>query len=344
MRRIIDADIQFISLCPRGANGFVSLFKSDQTAEFRGLTRALEKFEERGQLVACVYAPNHVDRQGDWADAATVEKMAHSFIKNGASIDLMHNGKKVSPDEAYVAESFIIQKGDARFEGMKTVEGEAVDVTGGWGVVFQIDSPELRKDYREGKWNGVSMAGPAKVIDEDLTKMTPDAALEAIRKLFQTNTTNGDTDMKREEIEALVKSTVEETVKGVVEALKPEAPETPEGGKVEKNDEPTLDVTDPKAVLEHARKAALKKAHDDADLTTAEGRTAYTEAVAAIEKEFAGEGESNEPAKAAKKKPAASNVAKGEETDEDSESEDDELLKMGDDLAKYITDRRMVRA
>jgi len=177
-REILDADIRFISLCPRGKNGFMTLFKAD-TAEvhFVGLTKELPDFDEKGELLAVVWAPNIPDSDGDFASADVIEKMAHSYMKNAAKVDIVHDCQELSKDAAHVTESFIIQKSDERFLDWPGYDGSPMDVTGGWAVKMQINSPELRKAYRDGEWQGVSLYGPAKVRT-DVTKA--DAMREVI--------------------------------------------------------------------------------------------------------------------------------------------------------------------
>ena len=158
-RRIKKARAQFISLVPRGANGLTCLYKSaDSTVEFGPLS----KFDEdKGELVSVVYAPEIRDSQGDIASAEVIKDMAYASAREGVDLDIRHDGKVLSKDRAYIAERFIIQKGDPRFQGWKNYAGQPVDVTGGWGIVAKIEDPALRKLYKDGAWNGTSLQGPA---------------------------------------------------------------------------------------------------------------------------------------------------------------------------------------
>lgn len=171
-RRITKARISTISLVPRGANQMPVIYKSDgETAEFDTILKD-DRLEEHGELTAIVYAPEQTDSQGDVASADVVKDMAYDFARRGlGDIDLRHDGKAVPKNDAYVAESFIVQKGDERFKDTKDYNGEPVDVTGAWAVVLKIEDEGLRKLYRDGKWNGVSMFGDAtvKAASEDGT-------------------------------------------------------------------------------------------------------------------------------------------------------------------------------
>jgi len=80
-------------------------------------------------------------------------------MKNGARLDLEHDFDDLPADAAYPVESFIIQAGDSRFDGMeangKTYNSE--ELAGGWGTVIKLEDEGLRKAYREGAWSGASI-------------------------------------------------------------------------------------------------------------------------------------------------------------------------------------------
>lgn len=225
MRRIKSARITFISLVPRGANQLPVLYKSeDQTAQFDCLVKA-DRFEEHGELTAVVYVPERDDSQGDRASAAVIKQMAHDYVREMGAVDVRHNERALPREKVTVVESFIIQKGDARFADLKDYSDRPVDATGGWGVVIKVDDPDLRRLYREGHWNGVSMFGPA--IVEPITKSAEPIA-DALAKRLAAGTSNTkEDDMDIKELEAaLAKSNTslaETIVAGLVKALKPEA-------------------------------------------------------------------------------------------------------------------------
>lgn len=197
MRRIKKANIRFISLCPKGANKLDVLYKSDGSVEFSTLIKASDSFDEHGELTAVVYAPEHRDSQGDIASAEVIKEAAHDFISNGAHIDINHNGKPLKREQARVAETFIIQKNDPRFDGWKDTDGNDVDLADAWGVVLKIDDPELRKLYRSGGWQGVSMGGTAVVEAE---KSDPLERIANLLSNFHTPNQTQEPDMKPEEI------------------------------------------------------------------------------------------------------------------------------------------------
>jgi hypothetical protein len=219
-RRIKKANIRFISLCPKGANQLPVLYKDDGAFEFQPLVKG---DMEKGEIQAVVYAPELRDSQGDVADETVIRDMAHNFLKSGEGIDIRHNGKPVTKDQAHVAESFIIQKGDDRFKDMRTYSGMPVDVTGGWGVIIKVDDPTLRQEYRDGKWNGVSMGGSGVVQPEDadnlITKFVKSLASKlGLGDLDTKPPTPGDQDMEPKELSKQIESLPGAIAKAVVEA------------------------------------------------------------------------------------------------------------------------------
>jgi len=318
MREILDANILFLSLCPKGKNGFATLYKSaDETVEFRGVTVELSKFDERGLLAAVVWAPGIEDADGDFASGDVVEKMAHSFMKNGAKIDTKHDMSPLEPDAVHVAESFIIQKGDPRFSDVKH-KGVAVDVTGGWGTIIQVNDAELRKSYRSGDWAGVSMFGPAKV-----RKVTVQKAVVAAPAPEQENE-----DMKTtEEIQAVVDAQVKKILDEKAEADQVAADKIVADAALEKADAPKdVDLDDADAVAKYAEDmefAALKKA---VDWTDADAVKAYAEVV---------------KLRKGAEKPAESNLSQGDTATPDLGNHSEaELRKMGETHAASINKKR----
>lgn len=163
MRKIKRAVCKRIALCKQGKNGFTTLYKSDKTHE----TAALVKADmDEGKLLVVVAAPGFMDDDGDvFESLEVVEDMAHTHISEGAEIDLEHDGKVLTSDQARLVESFMIQPTDERFAEWPMYDGSVADLreTGGWAQQYQIDDPEIRADYAAGNWNGVSLFGPAAV-------------------------------------------------------------------------------------------------------------------------------------------------------------------------------------
>ncbi len=241
LRRIKQATITTIALCRRGKNGMKTLFKSDGTVEFGTLVKA----GADNELLAVVYAPDRPDDDGDFAEAPVIKAMAYEYLRDHRGLDLEHDGKKLPNSAAYVAESFIVAKGDERFADWKDYDGNPVgDLSGAWANVIKLEDPALQKAYREGALDGVSMFGRAAVEPVD----TQAAAKRVAEALGKAHGTQGENEMTQEEMKALLsgfKAEVVTMVKSAVEELvKPKAPET-------NKDEPKApvfkgNVTDPK--------------------------------------------------------------------------------------------------
>lgn len=281
-RRIIKAMPRFLSLCPKGMNGMQTMFKSDTDDKGQFSVHTLVKgddLEEKGELLAVVYAPERTDSEGDIASVEVIDDMMkYAAREGGLKLDMVHNEKPLTSDQVYLAESFIIQKSDQRFHNWPTYEGDKVDVTGAWGVRLQVDCPVLRKAYKDGEWSGVSLGGTMLTQQQ---KNEPDIGhIDRILKWLsdKVSPTTGDSDMTPEQMaEVLSKSNASLTegiVKGVVSGVcaamgkadplatpapaPPTAtPEVPTETKAKKDEAPVFDG-DPHNIEEvTAHKAAL---------------------------------------------------------------------------------------
>lgn len=235
-RRFKKGRIDFLSLCHTGANNLSVVYKSQDKTRV-----VLKASEDKGEITALVYVPEVRDKQGEIASAPVIKDMAYGFAKNGQQIDILHNEEPVDVSRAFVAENFIVQKGDPRFQGWKDLDGNQIDPTGAWGVVIKVEDPALRALYRDGKWAGISMGGDGDFIDETKVTKTKEHT------------------MTPEEIAALVQ-------KSVAAALA-----TAEADRVKKSETLKLPVfkgdiskASAKALREHA--AAVKKARLFADV------------------------------------------------------------------------------
>lgn len=265
-RRIKRCSPRFVSLCPRGKNRLATIYKSDdgkEAFEFSLLTKAPADFDEKGELLAVVYAPEIRDADGDIADEVVVKEMAYDWARNGGHLDVRHDGKPLPAERAFVAESFLIQKGDARFADMKDREGSSVDVTGGWAQVIKIEDEALRKGYRSGDWDGVSLQGQALLDPEEDEEGAAFGFFKRLAKALG---------IKPEE-DDMTKAELQEAFKGFKEEMMKELkPAKPEDKKADppKHEEIIFkgDPRDPKAVKAHLEKLEeerLRKAVDWAD-------------------------------------------------------------------------------
>jgi len=234
-RRLKKAEISRISLVPRGANQMPVFYKSEDDGnsfDFQTLLK-LDKMEESGELLSIVYAPEIRDSHGDIASADVIKDMAYRFAQNGlGEIDLRHDGKELSKEQAWVAESFLVQKDDARFGGMKDYSGNEIpSLEGAWATLIKIEDPQIRKLFTEGKWNGVSMHGGGIFQEDDtIDKADRNRLQDLIDKLAShlglskghashNLSISGDIEMDKSELIALLKENNEGLVAGISKAF-----------------------------------------------------------------------------------------------------------------------------
>jgi len=248
VKRIVKAKIDFISLCPKGANYLSTIYKAEGGNQNVELSTICKDMNEQGEIIAAVYVPERVDTQGDIASAAVIKEFAHDFQKNGAGIDIRHNEEVVSKDAVYVAESFIIQKDDPRFADIEDYDGNQAEVTGGWGVVLKVDDEELRESYRSGEWSGVSMGGAAHKKDDTdskLIKILKDLFGDPKKVIKKQKNTENDMALTKEDL-AQVSETVVKTMADVNKKAEEAAAEKL---KKEQKDTPKLGLGYPEPVL-----------------------------------------------------------------------------------------------
>lgn len=261
IKRIKAANITYLSLVPRGATQLGVLYKDDSgSVEVAGLAKSLGE----GRLLAAVYVPDLEDAHGDFADdPKVIEQMAHTFLKNGAKLDVLHNEETLSKTSAFVAESFIIQKGDERFKDLKTLDGRSVDATGGWGAIIKIEDPQLQSLYADNRWNGVSMFGPAIVEYLSKSKEEPEMTPEEIAALV-TKTVSGLKAELTTEVTNVVKSLIPAppAKKELTVTYDPSKPDTLETAMTELRKQQivelakSVDFSDPQQVKEFSEKCA----------------------------------------------------------------------------------------
>ena len=220
LMRILGGYITHLSLCPAGANNISTVYKAKDGKDHEVSLEVLSKeMTEQGEIVSVVYVPEMVDKQNDLASAEVVKSLAYSFAQAGEGVDIVHNEKVLPKTAVYIAESFIIQKGDPRFDGFTTYEGKAIDVTGGWGVVVKVEDEKFRALYRSGEWKGISMGG--------IVHKRPESDGRVAAKTQPLNN-GGESEMTAEEIKALTdgiaeanKALATSIVDGVTQAMKP---------------------------------------------------------------------------------------------------------------------------
>jgi hypothetical protein len=286
-RKIRRAKITHVSLCRRGVNHLPVLMKSSGRLQVEMLTKAAKE----GIVYALVYLPDVPDREGDVATREVIKAMAHDFLANAAEanggIDIEHNFKVLTPDQVRIAETFIVQKGDPRFEGWKDHSGNQVNPDGAWGMALKVLDPTLRSEFESGNLNGVSMFGHAE--------------LEPIGK-SDSNAHNPNQPQENPMTPQEMAALGAEIAKAVVTALKP-APETPvqkaqiefEGDITNEADlrahedklfMASLDLSKPSDVAKLRKHVAARKAEDAKAEALAKSQNPNAGRIAELEKEL----------------------------------------------------------
>jgi hypothetical protein len=203
--------VKFLSFVKRGANKMPVLYKDQgDLTEFRTMMKSAEE----GELLTVTFAPEYRDADLTIASLDVVKQMAYSHAESGFELDLFHDGESLKPEQAFIAESFIIQKGDPRFADWKDTDGKPVDVTGGWGNVIKINSPELRAAVKDGTVSGVSVYGPAIVALNKSDELADHLSLRL----------RGEPKLDPKELVATLLKALDERDAKIIAALKPSAP------------------------------------------------------------------------------------------------------------------------
>ena len=116
----------------------------------------IEKSKDEQIVYGIVYEPDVVDAQGDKASAEEILKAANDFMENVQTFKIMHKGK---PAKVKVLQSFIAPV-DYTIAKRKIKKGS-------WVLVTRILDKKLWEAIKSGKMTGYSMAGSAKIDDED---------------------------------------------------------------------------------------------------------------------------------------------------------------------------------
>ncbi len=184
--KLADLSVQFISLVKRPANGRGVVLKCAAGGRAVRLTKADGKMH---RLYGIVYAPDEVDAQGDWTDAETIRKAADEWMRAGRAmqVDQEHDFQPVA---AFVAESWLVRAGDPLFPAERE---------GAWAVGIQIEDAALWAQIEAGEVEGLSLAGTARTEKGWLARWF--------------NPRKGDPEMTPEDVKAIVREALDETVK-----------------------------------------------------------------------------------------------------------------------------------
>lgn len=195
--------MNWISLVQDGANLLdTAVIKSDGATKLELLTKSFEG----DKLLGLVYVPDFTDADGEFADADVIREAAHEALARGVKIDREHNFEDLG-EGVQLVESFIVQKGDKRFEGWLDRVGRKLDATGSWGVVLKINDPEILGAVKAGDIKSLSMAGVASFEPVAKSEKTMDLTEDQIKQLTSTAAADA--------VKAAIPSLVEEVAKAL---------------------------------------------------------------------------------------------------------------------------------
>ncbi len=223
MAKLKDLSVSFLSLVATPATGKGLTLKHDKGQRPAAFDLVI-KNDDMMRAYGVVYAPNQEDAHGDSADVDTIRKAQAEFMREGRlkNIDTEHS---FTSEMAYVAESWLIRKGDPLFSD---------EPEGAWAVGIQVGDPDLWKQLKSGELTGISLAGIARMEpsenDPAQHRYTEkDAEVGMIARLIKalTGAPHQDpieeTDMTKEEVQALVAETLKSVLPDALKDANPSA-------------------------------------------------------------------------------------------------------------------------
>ncbi|RAZ54553.1 XkdF-like putative serine protease domain-containing protein [Campylobacter hyointestinalis] len=203
--KLENLEVSCISLVKSGANKKSIIYKSGGTPNLEKEIKIVKSSDE-GMVYAVVYSPDEIDTQGEFADANTIKKAAYGFMKSGftKNIDKEHDFKSV---DAYVAESWLIRKGDPLFLNEKE---------GSWAVGIKLESDELKAAVKSGEIAGISMAGLASKIEQTTkSEHIIDTFLKGLENIFKNSKTQKGENLEEQNVAEVIKNGFETNAKAI---------------------------------------------------------------------------------------------------------------------------------
>ena len=221
-----DLSVSYLSLVKAPATGKGLTLKSVKPDQRVAAFELVVKNDEMMRAYGIVYAPDQVDAHDDFASAGTIRRAATEFMREGRlkNIDTEHS---FNAEMAFVAESWLVRKGDALFPD---------EPEGAWAVGIQIGDPDLWKQLKSGDLTGISLAGIAReepatpratYTEKDAEPGWVKTLLRALSGKATPENPDKETEMDENQVRGIVRS---EVGPAVTEALKAagltKAPET----------------------------------------------------------------------------------------------------------------------
>lgn len=162
MRKLENVQVTHVSYVDKAANK-KSFFLTKAVGEptFETTVKLVTKADDPQKLVyGVVYEPDVEDAHGDYMDAETIEKAAHTFMEDYQQIDKQHD---FTTNAGKVVESYVAP--------VDMEIGETPITKGTWVLVTKA-TDEMWEGIQKGEFTGYSLAGTAQV--EEIKKQTTD--------------------------------------------------------------------------------------------------------------------------------------------------------------------------
>lgn len=205
--KLENLEVSCISLVKSGANKKSIIYKSNSSANIQKELK-IAKSSDEGVIYAVVYSPDEIDTQGEFADANTIKKAAYGFMKSGftKNVDKEHDFKSA---DAYVAESWLIRKGDPLFPNEKE---------GSWAVGIKLESDELKAAVKSGDIAGISMAGLANKIEQTTkSERIIDTFLSGLENIFKNSKSQKGENLEEQNVAEVIKNGFETNAKAIAD-------------------------------------------------------------------------------------------------------------------------------
>lgn len=227
LAQLKNLSVSFLSLVSAPATGKGLTLKTEhgqRASEFQLTLRN----EDMMRAYGIVYAPDQQDAHGDTADAATIRRAATEFMREGRlkNIDTEHS---FTAEMAFVAESWLVRKGDALFPD---------EPEGAWAVGIQIGDPDLWSALKSGELTGISLAGIAQVDPDPgprdrYTEKDATWLAGLLKKLTGTPKDPQETEMDKGDVEKIVRETLKSELAPAIQAALAPPKEHPSDGIAE---------------------------------------------------------------------------------------------------------------
>lgn len=176
---IVDANIDFVSLVDKAANGIKFLFAKSEDGDrrFNIQTKIIKADDDTHTVVGVVYEPGVEDAHGDFMKADEIKKAAELFNESGEGIDVQHNEVAIT-DGVTIVKSWVTDE-------ETTLYGEVIK-SGTWMMEIEVTNVEIWKAIEDGSITGLSMGGSGTYIMEDVEAVAKSEKISIFKKMVNT--------------------------------------------------------------------------------------------------------------------------------------------------------------